>query len=342
MMPRVQRAGFTLVELLVSTALITTLLVILVGIVDQTSKTWRYTTSKVEQFRSARQGFEAITRRLAQATLNTYWDYDKISGPQKYVRQSELRFFAGTLPEDTAPPGATRVTHSVFFQAPLGFSDEKDFDGLETLLNTSGFFVEFASDLPSRPDFINRMVPPVLQRHRFRLMEFMQASNRLQVYTPSPAGWLKDLFTATAPATVPVFSRAENVIALVVLPKLAPEEDPSGTRLSPGYTYSSTFDRANDPTINSLNQLPPLVQITLVGLDEGSAAKIAREAGNGTMPELGLAALFKTGYPGSAEKHADRFMEDLEILKKTLADRRLTYRIFTTQVSIRGAKWSRD
>jgi uncharacterized protein (TIGR02599 family) len=85
--------GFTLVELLVSTALLTGLVLILVSILDQTQKTWRFTRTKVEQFSGARAAFEAMTRRLSQATLNTYWAYDDPAKPTRYIRQSSCGFW---------------------------------------------------------------------------------------------------------------------------------------------------------------------------------------------------------------------------------------------------------
>ena len=95
-------------------AIIILLLLVLVGMVNQTSNIWRGTTGRIEQFRQARDGFEAMTRRLSQATLNTYLDYVDASGnprssasmapnlasfvPARYVRQSELRMLSGSRP----------------------------------------------------------------------------------------------------------------------------------------------------------------------------------------------------------------------------------------------------
>src|SRR5688572_26589605 len=73
-------AAFTLVELMVATAVIALLMVVLLQMTTQTTKTWRFTTEKVEKFQSARDGFESMTRRISQATLNTYWDYVDLNG----------------------------------------------------------------------------------------------------------------------------------------------------------------------------------------------------------------------------------------------------------------------
>lgn len=344
-MKRTARASaFTLVELMVATSLLSVLLVILAGITNQTSNTLRYTTSKVEQFRSSREAFEAVTRRLSQATLNTYWDYEYTGSgatrvPTKYVRQSELRFWCG--PTETAMGSAPlRPGHGVFFQAPLGFVNQKQFGGLSNLLNTWGYYLEFNNEEEFRPNFVNNLNPRLPDRYRYRLMELMQPSNEMNLYkltSGKPAytatDWIKDALTPAPPSRAPVHVLAENVIALVLLPKLSETEDPTGIRLAPGYTYDSTKTVA-DPEINPKNQLPPLVQVTLVAIDETSAARVDNGA---VPPQLGLEGLFATS--GTS---AGKFTEDLESLTKSLSEQRLNYRVFTTHVSIRAAKWSRD
>ena len=105
-------SAFTLVELLVSMTIVLLLLVVLVGMVNLTSSLWRGTNGHIEQFRQARAGFDSLTRRLSQSTLNTYLDYVDANGrprtsvastadtvaafvPDHYARQSELRFISG-------------------------------------------------------------------------------------------------------------------------------------------------------------------------------------------------------------------------------------------------------
>src|ERR1700722_11187886 len=75
-----EKKAFTLVELMVSTAIIGLIMVVLVTMTNQISQTWRSTTEKIEKLEEARDGFESMTRHLAQATLNTNWDYLDING----------------------------------------------------------------------------------------------------------------------------------------------------------------------------------------------------------------------------------------------------------------------
>lgn len=345
-------AGFTLVELLVGCALLITLLLILTGIVNQTTNTWRFTTTKVEEFRSSRTAFESLTRRLSQATLNTYWDYQYTGSgltqtPSKYIRQSDLKFYAGSMETITGSPTPIRPCHSIFFQAPLGFTDKTDYSGLGNLLNTWGYYLEFNTDAPFRPDLINGLNPPLPDRYRFRLMELMQPSNDLNVYhvlPGKPFDWVNSPLNVVKPnrATHPL---AENVVALVILPRLSEgEKAASGTiypasALAPKYVYDSTAtSTATDPELDPKNQLPPLVQVTLVAIDEPSAARLA----NGTQPPdlgtTGATPLFNTKTNNSASQYA----ADLQTLETTLSTKRVNYRVFTTTVSIRAAKWSRN
>src|SRR3954452_20334103 len=102
MLSRPRASGFTLIELVASAAVITLLMLMLVQMSKSTADTWSKGLSRAEEFRESRRAFETVTRRLATATLNTYWDYEYPKGidpanprdipPTGYQRQSELRF----------------------------------------------------------------------------------------------------------------------------------------------------------------------------------------------------------------------------------------------------------
>jgi uncharacterized protein (TIGR02599 family) len=69
---------------------------------------------------------------------------------------------------------------------------------------------------------------------------------------------------------------ADNIIALIILPKLAPADRTGSTDyikdLSPNYLYDSWRILAQDPSSISrsarFNQLPPIVQVTMIAIDE--------------------------------------------------------------------------
>jgi uncharacterized protein (TIGR02599 family) len=340
---RRDRAAFTLVEVLVVSGLLVILMGFLIVVMDQTTRIWAGASAKVEQFREARAGFERVTSRLSQATLNTYWDYDSATKPTRYLRQSELRFLAGSaaslLGSTSTDNTAGRITHAVFFNAPLGITASVNYTGLENALNTIGFFVELSDDTAQRPAFITSDVIPA--RWRFRLMEFSQPTENFSLYqftSGNPAAITTAWFT-TDVNNSPVLKRvvAENVVAFVVTPRLAKTEEvplqsnPTHSPLAPNYTYDSTSTNAN-PLLNPKNQLPPVVQVTMVAVDEKSAAK------------LGLASVGQTNVLSVATMFNDttKFAADLAALEKNLATARMRYRIFTTNVQIRAAKWSRE
>ena len=224
---REKQAAFTLVELMVSTALIALLMSLLLSTVDQTQNVWKRTTAKVAQFQASRAAFEAMNRRLSQATLNTYWRaHDGTSTDARanflFRRHSELQFLSGHLAESkgvpgiltsnpsipglTNPVGLAYPTHGVFFFAPIGVTEEpglKDksvrrFRSLDSVLTACGYFIEYGDD-PFRPKILplptvdNPGVPPHI---RFRLIELSAPAEKLTVYKreDKPVGSVNDAF----------------------------------------------------------------------------------------------------------------------------------------------------
>ena len=354
---RPETFAFSLVELLASVAILSVILVLMAQILDATQKTWISTTGKIEQFQGARRGFDGITRRLAQATLNTYWDYDNYDNPTAYVRNSELRFISGPAESLLGTGTSARPTHAVFFQAPLGFTNQSDLQPLKNLLNTWGYWIEYSSDDESRPDFIRAVDTTIhgqsTARSRFRLMEMMEPTESMTLYENTngmnasgtlpksmdpiylkKTDWFK-ISATKAGTSRPVWPLADNIIALILLPKLSPEEDPDGGLLAPEFKYDSTVAKS-DARINSRNQLPPVVQVTMFAVDEASYSAIF--PANSNIPDFNLSSLFKKA-TGTGD---DAYPGSIEALKKTLKDKHLTYRVFTANVGIRAAKWSRD
>ena len=321
--------AFTLLELLVSTALLIILVGITVGIISATQGVWRRASAQVEQFRAARQAFESVATHIAQATLNPYWTVtlDAQGQPLRYERASELRFRLGTA--SVLVPGAAEGGSAVFFQSPTGFfSDGSGYLG--AALNTWGYFVEYGSDKSYRPAFLDAAGVP--ERYRFRLVEFLDPSDRLAVFTYTSGN---SSYTGTDWFSAPLGTAgskrilADNVIALVVLPKLSSLDDPTGFALAPEMNYDSTT-RLATPALNPRNQLPPVLEIAAVVVSDRSAARIAWGS---SPPDLGvsLSSLF-----GKAE-----LMEsDLEKLRDALLSKGLDARIFRQSVPLPSARWS--
>lgn len=359
------RSAFTLVELMVSMAIMAIILMLMARIIDSTGKTWASTTGKIEQFREARQGFETIVRRLSQATLNTYFDFDwgnpidYTQPPKRFVRQSELRFISGPAAGLIGNEGGNHPTHAVFFHAPLGFTSADADAPLKNLINTWGYWVEYISDSHWRPPFVENLKNPP-PKGRYRLMEMMEPSESMSVYTHimqstgsnayTYAG--KEWFTDSALKSVeqrPARPLADNIVALVLMPKLSAEDDPTGTKLAPYYNYdsSSTGPNGSDANYDTKNQLPPVVQVTVVAVDEKSFARMYPKADETAPPDtFDMETLFNDGNNNASagdlhDPSQPGLAQDLQTLQTTLTRKRLTFRVFTTNVAIRAAKWSR-
>lgn len=383
------KGAFTLLELLVAAAVFLVVVGIVLQFTDQTSKIWRGATAKIQAFQEARAGFDAMTRNLSQATLNTYYDYYnsnnksrmELAGtgtaataalanfiPYTYDRVSELHFIsgqAGTLLAASPTPIRTQA-HGVFFQAPKGYSVE--YQGLANALNACGYFLQFDDGAASVPTFI-KDAPGFVPKYRFRMMEMTQSTENLQVYSGTNSK--NDWFVKNAAANSRVI--AENVIALVLLPKLPDrQDDPAksgkGVSLAPNYNYNSRVPllASSDPDWGSASpsfppdgfdafpsgstgsvkvtrhhQLPPVMRAVMVVLDEASAARIQ---GNGTTVPAAIDFSGKGLFVDATKLSEDiQKVEDVCNAKSgniTGNTQKLTYRVFSTDIIMRQAKWS--
>jgi uncharacterized protein (TIGR02599 family) len=337
---RRETSGFTLVELLVAAAILSLLVALLLNMVTQTSKTWKATSGKIEQFRGARDAFDSVTRRVSQATLNSYLDYDNPANPTSYVRKSELRFLSGPATNVLGMLASNMTGMAVFFQAPNGFSTNSSNSILQNALNTWGYFIEYAADTNSRPEFLPIGAPA--PRYRYRLMELMEPTESLSIYNytsgnPSYTNieWISNSLGMTS--NRPVHVVAENVIAMILLPKLSRNDQTNGltdSSLAPDYLYDSSTNRnaslawPNNAILNTRNQLPPVVQVTLVAVDEASAVRL---------PSI-YAGLSNT--VGGFFNDASMFSNNISLLQSNLASKGISFRVFTTDVMLKGAKWS--
>lgn len=331
--PASRARGFTVLEVLVSTVILAMIVVLLATITDRMSDIWRRTTGSIIQWQSARTGFEAMNRRISQATLNTTWAYydgERGTGnltttdPKSYGRASDLHFLSG--PAATLIPGIPNTTtQAIFFQAPLGRSSADETRGLPQILNGCGFFVQLNDSADFRP------AAPILQSipgtRRFRLMEAIQDSSQLAVSATPGSDWVEAIAGDARPL-------AENVIALIIQPRYSRFDTSDSSLLAPNYLYDSRESREfSSPDIsgNTLHQLPPLLQISMVAIDERSATRL--ESGG-----LGASDLFD----GAPFTDSSDYADDMRRLEDNLKGAGLNYRVFSSTIIVRGAKWSGD
>ena len=329
-------AGFSLIEVLVSFAVLALMMVMLLSITNVTSKTWKGTTEKMQSFEDARAAFDRITSLLGQATLNPYWDYDDLQNPTKYERASELQFLS--LPMALLPKDAAAFpTHGIFFQAPTGkVANQAAFGGMPLLLNAYGYFVEYGPD--DQPTWLPASVTP---KYRFRLKEWRAPSESWTLYQHSSGANGKTYLGSdsynwidlTAPAAKTL---AENVIALVIYPKNSDPQNMEKASLAEAdtFVYNSRTASTTREGTNQKHQLPPEVEVIMVAIDETSAI---RKWNNAIAAPALTAGLFQK--PG-ATLTPTQLEADLKTLTDNLSKDNIKYITLRSTVKIRGARWT--
>jgi len=345
---------------MVSLSVLTILLLVSAQVIGQVQSTWSASNARTSQFKEARTAFDILTRNISQATLNTYIDYENnylaIAGgasaaaaaPGNYVRMSDLHFRCGPAATLVSGGGGGSFTpgHAVFFQAPLGVSNDPTLVGLDRLLCARGYFVQFSSDEAWVPSFITGGA----LRFRYRLMEFSPPTEMNSIYAAvqTPDGKIAPTWFASAgaaapsggmiPTTRPV---ADNIVALIISPRREATSDQEResatgpTSIANDYNYDSSVIANATPTSpqGTQNLLPPLIRVVLIAIDDKSAQRLEQLNGSEGTPPLGeqLTPIFT-----NAHELDDEVKEVVTILQT----QKLNYRVFSATVQLRGAKWS--
>jgi uncharacterized protein (TIGR02599 family) len=129
--------------------------------------------------------------------------------------------------------------------------------------------------------------------------------------------------------------------------------------LNPGANPTSATNASDVGGIDPRNQLPPEIQVIMIAIDERSAQRLlamtpADANATTTLPDPTFGGiytgsngpLFTQALTGNSAYYnqlgdAETPNTDLYTFTQTLVNLKLTYRIFTTNVTIRGAKWSK-
>lgn len=323
------RRAFTLLELLVATAGFVILLGFLLMAMNQTIRLWRQSTKTLEAFRAARETFDLMTQRLSESTLNTYWAYqfEMINGeqvPTAYRREADLQFLAG--------PNLAGNSHAVFFQAPEGMTDTPAaFGGMNQLLNDSGFYILYGTDDPWRPPPASSISLP----RKYRLIQLAVPTEASGPFSRTRAAdWYLPFIQPASPEfaeqNTPI---GENIIAITFHPKRAPLEEEVNGPLPGGFSYDSKAGATSVPQSITANQLPPLLEVTMIVIDEASATRLANASGSDEPPVIRGALNGRLQDPEKLDK-------DLEDIGADLAAEGIQYRIFRATIPIHASKWS--
>ena len=328
------RAGFTLIELLVGMAAFTLLLGVMISMIVQTGSVELRASNKIGSFQAARFAFELMTRTISQATLNAYYDYVDVSGhfvapaytnpPVGFARRSALDFVIATAQAPTI--GGTASTafgqgNSIFFQAKLGQSTT--YPGMESLLNDVGYYVTYCKN-PNLPTFLQPY-----DKYRFRLMQYLEPSENFSTYTADSNGstlWFTGDLGADS-CTI-----ADNVILVLFWPRVSQQEEQAVgyVPLTTDYTYNSGLNAQTTPQPATANQEPPLVQVTLVAIDETTASRLCLSSTPPAAVTSCLTGLFQS---------PNNYTQDLATLESKLSAEHIGYQVFNSTVSLLESKW---
>lgn len=244
------RSGFTLVELLVSMAILVLLVVVLSNIFSSVSKTSQLGYSNNERMQNILAITDFIRTDLRSALL-----------PVNRTDTNNLQFVALGNPN----PYTTNCNpNAVFWQAPVA-TDQTLGDVAEV-----GYFVRWNTDKPSNPR-------PYLCRFS---AENSTAGTNFLIYS-SPASWLTDpIINSVAPADLAHAYQgliAENVVALFVQcldAKGQPITKNAGGNPFANALFDSRQGFTSSTNTNAACALPPIVRLGFVLIDSGSANRI--------------------------------------------------------------------
>jgi uncharacterized protein (TIGR02599 family) len=326
-------SGFSLVELMVASAILAVMMGLISLAIRQMAGGIKTSTAKVDAFQSARTGFEAVSRTLGVATLNTYWDYfdsdrqprgtNTNFTPATYGRQSDLHFLI-TNNFFTTTNTLTPVGHSVFFQAPLGYFTNTSSTNPPGSLNPCGFFVAYGND-PTKPNLAG-----INDRPRFRLYQWLPSSESLTV-TSNSGRITNSAWVTPIDGVRPL---AENIIAFVIRVPSTNSSGYSTNATNYGWDSLTAWSSGSQPA--QMHQLPPLVNVTMVAVEE---AAVNRLAGNADTPADASSAM---GIANFSTLFTDEALYDADLLRleTALSGKNIPYRTFTTTVPLRGSRWS--
>jgi len=251
-------------------------------------------------------------------------------------------------------------------------------ENMVNLLCGRGYFVSWGNDEAFRPAFLGGLttVPP---RFRYRLMEYSPTAEQNRIYDSTlrpivdlvdtsknhSKKWFQSDVLAgsgkvqageartgeTVATRAFVRPLADNVLCLVISPQVdtrsASVAGQSTSYLAPAYEYDSLMKSnpgAPAPAAKSQGTqhlLPPLVRLTMVILDSASGEKLAENSGSSAL-RAGLSDQLSRGFTDASNYDSpdSQYRRDIAALEAFLIERKLNYRIFTTTVIMKQARWS--
>ena len=298
------RRAFTLLEVLVATAVLSLMVVLLASIAGQVSKVWQDVSANNEQRAAARVLLHFMARELQAARQPV----PMASG----TNAANLQMVASLTSATTKVPADNLYPHALFWQAPVAKNTSMG------NIASVGYFIRW--DTTSQPG----RAKPILCRF------FAGPSDSAKIYD-QPGGvasdWLSVLPTV-APATSPDYQGwlSDHVIALWI--RMLDADGRPITQNAAGQTMNYAFDSRQgyrSPAtgqIHSAPAYPPCVEIALVTVDSKTLAKIQTPL----VPVTTTPADFDkdAATPGSVRNFLENLPQDI----------RAGARIFSTRVDL--------
>jgi uncharacterized protein (TIGR02599 family) len=163
-------------------------------------------------------------------------------------------------------------------------------------------------------------------------MQFLTPAEEMNVYSSGsvqPKSWFQAMLSDYSDVI------ADNVILVLFWPRLAKEEDPVGSSLTGNYRYDSHTGEGQIPQPVTNNQQPPLVQVTMVAIDETAANRLP----DTETPPSQVADALQGLFTRSTE---EGFKQDFAELERRLTAAKISYQTFNSMVSLRETKWSKQ
>ena len=270
-----RQQGWTLIEVMVSTAILVLLMVMMAEALGTTQRSWMTSRSAAASQQTLDAATGMISMDLQQAALQTRSGYD--TNLNQTVPASDLHFVCGPAAE-LLPALAGACGDAIFFQRPAADLST----GLRQALQCRGFFVQYGGDEAWRPAF-SSTIPA---RRRFRLLQFHQPVSALALFQTSGTagappllgqmtsraqlyGWFSQPLAASGSYQSSVSVIAENVVAMIV------QTTPAAQRCYD--TRRQQWEPGSAAATLSRNQLPQMVEATLVLTDEASWASLSMD-----------------------------------------------------------------
>lgn len=295
---RQPKRGVTLVELLVTVAVLGVLLAVMFAVLQQAGRVVQRTSRQANSLQESRAVFARLAEALRTATVVSaphFFDHraNSFDFENGHRGQYELRpkaahsFVTGPSAQLLGEGAAVYPGDAMFFAAARGETDDPALEPLRDALNGLACLVEHGSESASFPNFLS---PWLDARSRYRLKLYVEASENFALRLLQPdTRWYQKILPADLPpgATTPRAQvLAENVVALLVLPL-----HENGKTLAGGTVYDTQAWRV--PGLDSearasaeagFNRLPGALRVALVTIPETVAARLAEK--HGTVPPL--------------------------------------------------------